>query len=148
MLRVCAAHDAYSAPAKMPYVAPMKTPAIPILLAALVAAVPAFAAKPKTAPKPAAELPVTAETLLAQAKSAIARGDTDLALRLAQSAIVADPRKPAAYIALGDIYAETGHADFARSYYDAALVIDPSEPAALKAIAALDDTSRPVMAKP
>ena len=53
MLRVCAAHDAYSAPAKMPYVAPMKTPAIPILLAALVAAVPAFASNPNKPPKPA-----------------------------------------------------------------------------------------------
>jgi Flp pilus assembly protein TadD len=88
------------------------------------------------------------ESLLAQSHAAIARGDTDLAVRLAQSAIVADPRRTRPYIALGDIYAEMGQAEFARSFYDAALVIDPSEPTALKAIAALDNTSRPVLAKP
>lgn len=124
----------------------MKSPTIPVLLTALLAATPAFAAKPK--PKPAAEQPLTVDALLAQSKSAIGRGDTDLAVRLAQSAIVADPRRPDPYIALGDIYAETGQPEFARSFYDAALNIDPAEPAALKAIAALDDTGRPVLAKP
>jgi Flp pilus assembly protein TadD len=124
----------------------MKSPAIPVLLTALLAAAPAMAAKPK--PKPAAAQPVTVEALLAQSRAAITKGDTDLALRLAQSAIVADPRRTASYIALGDIYAETGQAEFARSYYDAALVIDPAEPAALKALAGLDNTSRPVLAKP
>ncbi|MDB5733365.1 MAG: hypothetical protein JWP16_1570 [Alphaproteobacteria bacterium] len=131
----------------MSYVARMKSPAIPVLLTALLAAPTMLAAKPKPA-KPAAQQPVTVEALLAQSHAAITKGDTDLALRLAQSAIVADPRRPGSYIALGDIYAETGQAEFARSYYDAALVIDPSEPAALKAIASLDDTSRPVLAKP
>jgi Flp pilus assembly protein TadD len=130
----------------MSYVARMKSPAIPVLLTALLAAVPALAAKPK--PKPATQQPVTVESLLAQSHAAIARGDTDLAVRLAQSAIVADPRRTRPYIALGDIYAEMGQAEFARSFYDAALVIDPSEPTALKAIAALDNTSRPVLAKP
>jgi Flp pilus assembly protein TadD len=130
----------------MSYVARMKSPAIPVLLTALLAAPLPLAAKPK--PRPVAELPVTVESLLAQSHAAIARGDTDLAVRLAQSAIVADPRRTRPYIALGDIYAEMGQAEFARSFYDAALVIDPSEPAALKAIAALDNTSRPVLAKP
>ena len=41
-------------------------------------------------------------------------------------------------MALGDIYAGAGQADYARSFYDEALGIDPSEPNALKAIAALD----------
>jgi Flp pilus assembly protein TadD len=126
----------------------MKSPAIPVLLTALLAAPTMLAAKPKPAPKPAAEQPVTVESLLAQSHAAITKGDTDLALRLAQSAIVADPRRPGSYIALGDIYAETGQAEFARSYYDAALNINPAEPAALKAIAGLDDTRRPVLAKP
>jgi Flp pilus assembly protein TadD len=125
----------------------MKSPAIPVLLTALLAVPTALAAKPKPT-KPAAALPVTVESLLAQSHAAIARGDTDLAVRLAQSAIVADPRRTRPYIALGDIYAEMGQAEFARSFYDAALVIDPSEPTALKAIAALDNTSRPVLAKP
>ncbi len=114
---------------------------IPVLLALLVA--PAAAA-PIKAPKPAKtrtvkpEPPVTVDSLLAQSKSAIASGDTQLAVRLAQSAIVADPAQPRSYIALGDIYALGGEAEYARSFYDAALGIDPAEPAALKAIAALD----------
>jgi Flp pilus assembly protein TadD len=112
---------------------------IPFLAAALLLVAPAWAAnKPKLAPKPAAEQPVTVEGLLTQSKAAIARGETELALRLAQSAIVADPARPSSYVALGDIYAETGQAEFARSCYDAALAIDPAEPGALKAVAALD----------
>ena len=125
---------------------------IPILAAALLA-MPAWAAtKPKPAPKPVAkpapEQPITVEGLSVQAKAALTRGDTELALRLGQAAIVADPARPSSYVALGDIYAETGQAEFARSYYDAALSIDPAEPGALKALAALDDTSHRIAAKP
>jgi Tfp pilus assembly protein PilF len=57
---------------------------------------------------------------------------------MAQAAVVADPARPTTYVALGDIYAETGEPDYARSYYDEALQIDPAAPSALKAIAALD----------
>src|ERR1700744_3515862 len=89
-------------------------------------------------PKPA-EPPVTVESLLSQAHDAIGKGDTELAIRLTQSAIVADPARPTSYVALGDIYAQTGQRDYARSYYDEALDIDPSEPNALKAIAALGE---------
>jgi Flp pilus assembly protein TadD len=78
------------------------------------------------------------ESLLAQAHAAVGKGDTELAVRLAQSAIVADPARPGSYVALGDIYADTGQAEYARSFYDAALDIDPSQPDALKAVAALD----------
>lgn len=88
-------------------------------------------------PKPAAP-PVTVESLLSQAHDAIGKGDTDLAVQLAQSAIVADPARPTSYVALGDIYAQTGQAEYARSYYDEALGIDPAEPNALKALSALD----------
>src|SRR5471032_3402890 len=103
--------------------------------ALLLATAPAFAA-PAKAPK--AEPPITVESLLAQAHTAINKGDTELALRLAQSAIVADPARPTSYVALGDIYAEVGEADYARNFYDAALGIDPAEPNALKALSALD----------
>ena len=96
-------------------------------------------AAPVKHPKPV-EPPVTVESLLSQAHDAAGKGDTDLAVRLAQSAIVADPARPTSYVALGDIYAGTGQADYARSFYDEALGIDPAEPAALKAIAALDRT--------
>ena len=117
--------------------------AIPLLAALAVATSSAFAA-PKPAPSKAsgpaakAEAPLTVDGLLTQARAAITRGDTELAVRMAQSAIVADPARPGSYVALGDIYAEAGQAEYARSYYDAALGIDPVHPGALKAIAALD----------
>lgn len=111
--------------------------AIPLLAAFVVATSSAFAA-PKPAPKAAkVEAPVTVESLLTQAHAASTKGDTELAVRLAQSAIVADPARPTSYVALGDIYAEAGQPEYARSFYDAALGIDPAHPAALKAIAAL-----------
>ena len=103
--------------------------------ALLLATAPAFAAPAKV---PKSDPPVTVESLLAQAHAAIGKGDTELAVRLAQSAIVADPARPTSYVVLGDIYAETGQPDYARSFYDAALGIDPAEPGALKALAALD----------
>lgn len=84
------------------------------------------------------EPPVTVEALLAQAKDATAKGDTDLALRMAQSAIVHDPARTSSYVTLGDIYAAAGQPDFARSFYEAALGIDPADKGALRARAALD----------
>jgi Tfp pilus assembly protein PilF len=108
--------------------------AIPLLAALVLAAAPAFAA-PKPA-KPAA--PVTVESLLTQAHAAVTKGDTELAVRLAQSAIVADPARPTSYVALADIYAEAGQPDYARNFYDAALGINPAEPSALKGLSALD----------
>lgn len=148
MRPACYANDALADGGQNAYVAAMISRTIP-LLAAVLLAVPALAAtKPKPAPKPAAEQPLTVEGLSAQAKSALAKGDTELALRLGQAAIVADPARTASYVALGDIYAQTGQGEFARSYYDAALAIDPAEPAAKKALAVLDNTNHPVLAKP
>jgi Flp pilus assembly protein TadD len=92
---------------------------------------------PTKQPK-AAEPPVTVESLLTQAHDAYGKGDTELAIRLAQSAIVADPARPGSYVALGDIYAQAGQTDYARSFYDEALGIDPAEPNALKALAVLN----------
>ena len=117
--------------------------AIPLLAALVLASATAWAApaKPPASAKPLApEPPITVESLLTQAQVAIAKGDTELALRLAQSAIVADPARPTSYVRLGDIYAEAGNPDYARSYYDVALGIDPVEPAALKALSELDRT--------
>jgi Flp pilus assembly protein TadD len=94
-------------------------------------------AKPATKPA-AVEPPVTVDGLLARAKDATVKGDTDLAVRLAQSAIVHDPARTSSYVTLGDIYAAAGQPDFARSFYDAALGIDPADKGALKARAALD----------
>jgi tetratricopeptide (TPR) repeat protein len=123
---------------------------IPLLFAAALMAAPAALtasaawARP-SAPQASAD---RADDLLAQARAAESRGETELALRLAQSAIVAAPARPNSYVVLGDIYAESGHPDFARTYYDAALEIDPAEARAQKAIAALDHTARPVLAAP
>jgi cytochrome c-type biogenesis protein CcmH/NrfG len=117
--------------------------AIPLLV--MLAVSPALAAPIKSAPakasvpaKPKAEPPVTVESLLVQSQAASGRGETELALRLAQAAIVADPARPASYVVLGDIYAGTGQPDYARSFYESALGIDPSEPNALKALSTLD----------
>ncbi|HET7085368.1 MAG TPA: tetratricopeptide repeat protein [Rhizomicrobium sp.] len=121
----------------MAYGSAMISRPIPLLAALLLASGAAFAAPAKP---PAPEPPITVETLLAQAHAASAKGDTELALRLAQSAIVADPARPGSYVALGDIYAETGQPEYARNYYDAALGIDPTEPGALKALTELDRT--------
>jgi Tfp pilus assembly protein PilF len=116
----------------------------PVLLAALLLAMPAAAATAKKPVKAAAKAAAVvdpqpdANTLVAQSRDAQSKGDTELALRLAQSAIVADPARPSSYDALADIYAATDAPDFARSYYETALSIDPTDIAAQKAIAALD----------
>ncbi|MBN9589697.1 MAG: hypothetical protein BGN85_10080 [Alphaproteobacteria bacterium 64-11] len=131
----------------------MKLRAIPFLAAVLVMApvavagpkapdktagkTPHSAAKPaKAKSKPAA--PVTVESLLAGSRTAATKGEKELALRLAQSAIVADPARPGSYVALGDLYARAGEDEYARSYYEAALGIDPANAAALGAMKALD----------
>ncbi len=99
------------------------------------------AAKPATkklvaaAPVPA---PLDANDLITQARQAQSRGDNELAVRLAQSAIVVGPDRSDTYDALGDVYTTQNQPDFARSYYNEALSIDPADAAALKAIAALD----------
>lgn len=130
-------------------VGPMILRAIPATISALVASWAALllaanlaSAAPAKAPAKglAPEPPVTVESLLTQAQAATGRGEIDLAVRLAQSAIVADPARPGSYVALGDIYAQAGQADYARNFYDAALGIDPAEPSALKALSALDGT--------
>jgi Tfp pilus assembly protein PilF len=120
----------------------MKPFSIPLLL---LLALPAHAATPAKATKPAAARPALVPTdsvlsLLEQSRDAASRGEVELALRLAQAAIVADPARPNSYVALGDLYAAQGQNEFARSYYDAALEIDPADPTALKAIAALGNS--------
>lgn len=130
----------------------MKILSIPLsaaLALALLGAPPAFAAnkakaKPATKAAPAAEDPApSADALIAQARGAAAKGDNELAERLAQSAIVAAPAMADTYIALGDVYVGAGKGEAARSYYQEALSIDPQQPAALKALAALDKTATP-----
>ena len=122
-------------PAMIPRTIPLLVP----LWAALMLATSPGLGAPLKPPKP--EAPVTVESLLDQAKAATVKGDIELALRLAQSAIVADPARTAPYVALGNIYAQTGQPDFARNFYDAALGIDPVDPVALKALSALGQTS-------
>lgn len=125
----------------MAYVRAMISRTIPLLAVLVLLAAPAVTApsKPET---PAAEAPLTVEALHSQARAAIGKGETELALRMAQSAIVADPRRTHSYVVLGDIYAMAGQADYARNFYDAALNIDPQDAGALKAISALD-TDKP-----
>ena len=115
-----------------------------LIMTLILLAAPAFGAAPKRpAAKPAA--PVTAPApvfsasdLIGQAQAAHARGEKELAVRLAQSAIVSDPALPATYNALGDLYAADGDGDYARFYYREALTIDPADADATKAMAALE----------
>ena len=111
-----------------------------IVSPALAATAPAKAmvrkpAKTVAAPAP---IPLNANDLMTQARQAQSRGDNELAVRLAQSAIVVGPDRSDTYDALGDVYTAQNQPDFARSYYNEALSIDPGDAAALKAIAALD----------
>jgi Flp pilus assembly protein TadD len=119
----------------------MKRLILPLLLALAApahAATPARpAAKPPAAARPAPVATDPVAALLEQSRDAQLRGEAELAVRLAQSAIVADPARPSSYVALGDLYAAAGQGDFARSFYDAALDIDPADASAKTAIAAL-----------
>ncbi len=122
----------------------MTTPRDSLILALVLFAAPALAAAPKrSAAKPpalvAAPAPVYSATdLIGQAQAAHAKGEKELAVRLAQSAIVANPALPAAYNALGDLYAADGDAEYARFYYRGALTIDPTDAEATKAMTALE----------
>jgi tetratricopeptide (TPR) repeat protein len=115
-----------------------------VLAAAALLAIPAMAATPsaKKPVKPAAAAavspPLNVNDLIMQARQAQSRGDNELAVRLAQSAIVVGPDRTDTYDALGDVYVAQNQPDFARSYYNEALSIDPADAAAQKAIAALD----------
>jgi tetratricopeptide (TPR) repeat protein len=117
-----------------------------LILALVLLSVPALAAAPKkSTAKPPAAAPVSADPagdLIAQARAAQAKGEADLALRLAQSAIVAAPARPATYNVLADLYAADGEVDYARFYYSRALIIDPMDHDAVKAVAALDQSQR------
>src|SRR3954470_24438094 len=105
-----------------------------VLTLLLLLSSPALAAT--ATPAPAA--PLDSAQLATQARAAMARGEVDLALRLAQSAIVADPSRPSSCDVLGDVYAANHQPDYARNYYEEALSIDPTDPTATKAIASLD----------
>jgi Flp pilus assembly protein TadD len=130
----------------------MKLLPIPLLL---LLALPAMAATP--AKKPATPAPAKAAAatpadpvlaLLEQSRDAQVRGEAELAVRLAQSAIVADPARPGSYVALGDLYATAGQSDFARSYYNAALQIEPADAEAQRAIAALGNAKTTAANRP
>jgi tetratricopeptide (TPR) repeat protein len=127
----------------------MSLPRDSMILALVLLAAPAFAAAPHAPAKHKAPIaaPVSVDPagdLIGQAQTAQANGDKDLAVRLAQAAIVADPARPATYVVLGDLYAANGDADYARFYYGEALAIDPADVGATKAMAALEhgDTQR------
>jgi hypothetical protein len=102
---------------------------------------PAPAAAPHKQPLPGKEPPaaaaLSADDLMRQAQAASTKGDSDLAFRLAQAAIVADPAKPATYDLLADLYAGAGQGDYASFYYGEALGIDPSDAAATRGTAEL-----------
>jgi Tfp pilus assembly protein PilF len=131
----------------------MKLLPLPLLLVLALPVHAATPAKPAARPGPAksaaAAQPADAVlALLEQSRDAQARGEAELAVRLAQSAIVADPARPGSYVALGDLYAAAGQGEFARSYYDAALQIEPADADAQRAIAALGNAKTTAANRP
>ena len=103
-------------------------------------ATPALAAVPHKIAKPAATSAASgnvAATLMRRARAAATKGNKELAIRLAQSAIVAAPAHTAPYNTLANLYAAQGDTDFARFYYNEALSIDPTDATATEALAAL-----------
>jgi tetratricopeptide (TPR) repeat protein len=124
-----------------------------LLLALALPVQAATPAKPVVKPvaKSAASAPVIEPqpdpvTLIAQARDAQTRGESDLAVRLAQSAIVADPARPASYDVLADLYLALNQPEEARSYFGEALSIDPNDDAARRGMLALDQGSLPQQA--
>src|SRR5689334_20326426 len=83
-----------------------------------------------------------ADTLLAQSRAAERTGNTTAAIRLAQSAIVADPLHTTSYVTLGDLYLRADQSDFAGFYYAEALEIEPDNKDALKGMAEADAHNR------
>lgn len=123
-----------------------RTPTCLALTLALLAT-PALAAVPYRIAKPAATSAASgdvAANLIRRAREAATKGNKELAIRLAQSAIVAAPAHTAPYDTLAALYATQGDTQFARFYYDEALSIDPTDSRATKALSALkqDDGQR------
>lgn len=81
-------------------------------------------------------------SLLAQSRAAEQSGNRPAALRYAQAAIVADPSRPSAYIALGDLYMKADQSEFAAFYYAEALEIDPQDQAAQQGMALADKATQ------
>jgi tetratricopeptide (TPR) repeat protein len=79
------------------------------------------------------------ESLLARSHAAERAGNRDAAVRLAQSAIVADPQRASSYVGLADVFMHAGQADFAGFYYAEALQIDPQNK---EAVQGLETTGR------
>jgi Tfp pilus assembly protein PilF len=79
-----------------------------------------------------------AESLLVRSRAAARAGNWDAASRLAQSAIVADPKRVSSYVALADLYLHSGHPDFASFYYAEALQLDPQNKEAQAGLAVSD----------
>jgi Flp pilus assembly protein TadD len=124
-----------------------------LILTLVLLTAPSLAAVPHQAPRARAEAAASGDAaadFIRQAQAAAAKGDKELAIRLAQSAIVAAPARTAPYDALGDLYAAQGDSDFARFYYNEALSIDPTDAIATKALSALDqgDSQRDAKAEP
>ncbi|MBV9331469.1 MAG: tetratricopeptide repeat protein [Alphaproteobacteria bacterium] len=82
--------------------------------------------------------PSTSDLLMAKSRAADRAGNRAAAMRLAESAIVADPGRAASYVELGDLYMRAGQPDFASFYYSEALEIDPLDMSVQKALTRAD----------
>jgi cytochrome c-type biogenesis protein CcmH/NrfG len=84
----------------------------------------------------------TADSLIARSRTAERTGNTNAALRYAQSAIVADPARASSYVVLGDLYLHAAQTDSAGFYYAEALEIDPQNAEALRGMAVTDEAQK------
>lgn len=75
---------------------------------------------------------------MSDAENAARAGDSVGAVQMFHSAIIADPRDPAPYAALGDFYARAKEPDLARKYWTLALSVEPGYAPALRGLALLD----------
>lgn len=86
--------------------------------------------------------PTNPDLMIAKSRSADRAGNRDAAIRLAESAIVADPARASSYVELGDLYMRAEQPDFAAFYYAEALEVDPLDVAVQQDLARADAAAK------
>ena len=81
------------------------------------------------------------DSLLVRSRAAERGGNKGVAERLAQAAIVADPKRATSYVGLADLYMHAGQPDFAGFYYAEALRIDPQNKEATQGLLTADSVT-------
>lgn len=104
-----------------------------VLIVAVLLVSHAFAQHADAAAGPGDRFRNAARTLLAEGRTELAAGDFQAALRLLESALVADPGNVETMIAIGEAHEAMDRRKIALGYYRRALVIEPTSRRALLA---------------